>query len=428
MKTQTVAFLFILATYSVAERVTVQGTIVDAKSGEVIKRPIIVQAGKFYPENPDKPITWGFSESRSSRRDASFRTSVRWSEGWTARVIVDGYFPEPVLKHDPGTVDGAMEVTLRLRPLPEISGTVLDHKGNPVSGASLYAVGPTGINLHGGQIWQHDKPVEDAEPIMTDAQGRFTGFRVPADGRLAVSCLEIDAWPFTVETFDTNVVLALPEPAGIKIHYGIDGAPETTEVFYQCLNNHLGEPEEVERWKRLTSDRTFEIKQGTTILRTLPPGRYQIARFINLNYGSIGRSLWLDHEFIELKPGEVRILHWQQQGGAKVKATLEWPKDIPVDGISYAIVSKKSGKDFGGLDVVQRADGGMVNLETKAIRTASIAPGSYQLRLTLQKPIPKERLMMSGLIGPDFTLERDFEVPIGSDEIDLGKIVLEGLR
>ena len=234
---------------------------------------------------------------------------MRWSEGWTARVLVDGYVPEPVLKHDPGTVDGAKEVTLRLTPLPEISGTVLDHEARPVAGASLYAIGPTGINLHGGQIWQQDEPAEDAEPVITDSQGRFSGFRVSAEGRLAVSCVELDAWPFKVDAFDTNVVLELPEPAGLKIHYGIEGAPETTEVFYQCLNNHLGEPEAVERWKRLSSDRTFEIKKGTTVLRAMPPGRYQIARSTMLNFGSIGRSLWLNHEFIELKPGEVRILH-----------------------------------------------------------------------------------------------------------------------
>jgi hypothetical protein len=91
-------------------------------------------------------------------------------------------------------------------------------------------------------------------------------------------------------------------------------------------------------------------------------------------------------------------------------------------------VNKNSGKDFGGNDVVQRVDGGMVNLETKAIRTVGIAPGSCQLRLTLRKPIPEERMRMSGIIGPDFTLERDFEIPVGSDDIDLGEIVLEGLK
>ena len=430
MKMLIAVLLLCAATVNAAERVTIQGTLVDAKTGAVIEQPVIVQAGKFDPEDPDKPITWGYSESRSSRRDGRFRASVQWSKGWTARVLVDGYAPQPVIQQDPGEVDGAQEVQLRLRPLPEIGGTVLDHLGKPVAGAALYAIGPTGINLHGGQIWTSwGEAAEDAEPVITDGEGRFSGFRVPADGRLAVSSVELDAWPFKIETVGPSVELKLPEPATVKIHYGIEGAPARTEVFYQCLNNHQGDPANVGRWKRLSSDRTFEINTGTTTLSSLPPGRYQMARSMRLSMASIGRSLWLDHVYFEVKPGEVRELDWRRTEGAIAKATFKWPQEVPVEGISYAIIDKdEKREDFGGNPVICRADGGLVDLETKAIRTAALAPGSYQMRIEVQKPISEERLRRSGIIGPDFTMEHDFEVPEGKEEIDLGEIALEGLE
>ncbi len=39
----------------------------------------------------------GYSETRSSQKDATFSTTVRWSDGWATRIVVDGYIPQPAL-------------------------------------------------------------------------------------------------------------------------------------------------------------------------------------------------------------------------------------------------------------------------------------------------------------------------------------------
>lgn len=59
-----------------------------------------MQTGKFDPADPTK-VTWGYSEGRFSATDGSFSTTIRWGDGWGARIIADGYLPQPVLIKSP---------------------------------------------------------------------------------------------------------------------------------------------------------------------------------------------------------------------------------------------------------------------------------------------------------------------------------------
>jgi len=69
--------------------VEVTGTVVDAETGQPIEA-FITQAGKFDPKDPST-VTWGFSESRTT--SGHFSATIRWNEGWTARILADGYVP-----------------------------------------------------------------------------------------------------------------------------------------------------------------------------------------------------------------------------------------------------------------------------------------------------------------------------------------------
>src|SRR6185436_7090876 len=82
-----------------AKTVSIRGKAVDDETGKAVA-PLVVQAGKFDPADPTK-VTWGYSENRSSAIDGSFSTTVRWDDGWTARVIADGYLPQTVLTKSP---------------------------------------------------------------------------------------------------------------------------------------------------------------------------------------------------------------------------------------------------------------------------------------------------------------------------------------
>ena len=129
---------------------------------------------RLKPADPKK-VTWGNWESRSSSRDGSFSTTIRWAEGWTARILADGYIPQPVIASAPPADKDEIEVVIRLKRGPKVRGVVLDHAGKPITGAAVFAVPPRGLNLWGGQAWSRapDGFKDDsARPVLTDEQGR----------------------------------------------------------------------------------------------------------------------------------------------------------------------------------------------------------------------------------------------------------------
>ncbi|MBC7853184.1 MAG: hypothetical protein IAF94_07090, partial [Pirellulaceae bacterium] len=131
-----------------AKAVSIRGKAVDDETDKPVA-PLVVQAGKFDKADPTK-VTWGYSENRSSATNGSFSTTVRWSDGWTARIIADGYLPQPVVTKSPPKDKDEIEVVIRMKRGRLVRGKVLDHKAEPVKGMAVFAVGPTGVNLAGG--------------------------------------------------------------------------------------------------------------------------------------------------------------------------------------------------------------------------------------------------------------------------------------
>ena len=119
---------------------------------ELIEQGVTVQGGMFKPSDPGNP-SWGYSTAAGGRRNGRFSTSVNWPRGFTARVLVDGYLPMPVVARAPAEDVERMEVTLRLKRGRAISGTILDHTGKPVNGAAVFAVSSDSMNVHSGQAW-----------------------------------------------------------------------------------------------------------------------------------------------------------------------------------------------------------------------------------------------------------------------------------
>jgi hypothetical protein len=79
------------------QSVEVFGKVVDAETDKPVEA-FITQAGKFDPQNP-KNVNWGFSETRST--SGNFSATITWNEGWTPRILADGYVPQPVVSEAP---------------------------------------------------------------------------------------------------------------------------------------------------------------------------------------------------------------------------------------------------------------------------------------------------------------------------------------
>jgi beta-lactamase regulating signal transducer with metallopeptidase domain len=382
--------------------VTIRGKVVDDETGKPVER-LIVQAGRFAPADPSK-ITWGYSENRSSVRDGSFNTTINWAEGWTARILADGYVPQPVISSPPPAGKEEIEVTIRLKRGRTVKGQVLEHTGQPVKGAAVFAIGPTGLNLAAGKAWQPWGNEDAARPVLTDEAGRF---ELPAGEAklLAVSYLGLDAWPAAIPA-EGQIVVRLPQSARVDVEYNIVGADKEAMVFYQLLT-HLT-PE----FAGLQSSRALPIANGGKLsLPALPPGKYQIGRQVTNRLDQVGTGGILDREFFEITAGEIKEIHWVRDKGVQIRGKITWPEGVKLAGTIVSVKSLKSVKDpFQGNEwqttyASQTADA------DGSFLTERILPGRYLLVAEAFTPRKQEVPVGTGFIGPSFQAETTIDVP-----------------
>jgi hypothetical protein len=266
------------------QSVEVLGKVVDAETGKPVEA-FITQAGKFDPKDP-KNVTWGFSETRNT--SGGFSATIKWNEGWTARILADGYVPQPVLSEAPSAGKDRIETVIRLKKGRTVRGRVLDYLGKPVKDASVFAVRSNGMTLAGGRAvnsfdGEEDRTVRGAK---TDSAGRFElAVSVPAgQGRpagdapasagatpgLAVSSSALDAWPVPLPEGDAEAVIRLPSPTRVEIRYDIKGSDEEASVFVQSVMH------DVDAWKGFEIVRHFPIRnQGRVerLKKLTPPAK-----------------------------------------------------------------------------------------------------------------------------------------------------------
>jgi hypothetical protein len=395
---------------AVGRTVQIQGRALDAETGEPVTG-IIVQAGKFDLEDPSR-VTWGYSEGRSSARDGSFSTSVRWTDGWTARVVVDGYLPAPVITAAPPEGVESLDVTLRLVRGTLILGRVLDPDREPVIGASVFAVGPTSINLAAGKAWDSlGNEDSTAKPVFTDANGRF---ELPAGAAtsIAVSSSGLDLWPAALpESGEVEVVL--PKPARLEISYDIDGADDESRVFYQLLTHAMT------GFENVRSSRELTITKGTLLtLPALVPGKYQICRQKMIRLGEIGIGAMLDREFIELAPGESRELSFtrDKNAGARLRGRVVVPEGVELLGIIVSVYTEETYKGpFDDHEWQTKLDSRPTG-EAGSFLTERIPPGRHVIRVDAWVPLTEDQRRSTGLLGPAWRAETVIDVPQESPE------------
>ncbi len=388
---------------SAAKTTTIRGKVLDDATGEPIGK-LIVQGGKFDLADPEK-VRWGYSESRSSARDGSFSATVRWAEGWTARVVADGYVPQPVLASAPPEGKDDIEVTIRLKRGPKVSGVVLDHDGKPLKDAAVFAIGPTGLNLAAGQAWSSagDKN-EEAKPARTDEQGRF---ELPTgDAKsLAISHVTFDAWPAAIPA-SGEVTIRLPTPARVDLELAIDGADKESVIFYQLLTEGRTE------FAGLRLERNVKMANpGKLSLATLPPGRYQLCRSVRNRLGEIGIGALLERQFFELKAGETKSIHFVRETGARVRGKATWPADTKLMGIVISVRSERAEKGPFDKHEWTTVYASQTAVADGTFLTERIAPGKYLLVADAYTPLKPEQRFQTGVIGPSYRAQITIDVP-----------------
>ncbi|MCA9061441.1 MAG: hypothetical protein KDA96_00200 [Planctomycetaceae bacterium] len=399
-----------------SKTVTVRGKVVDDRTGEPVQN-IIVQGGHFDPSQPEK-VTWGYSESRSGRRDGSFSTTIRWDEGWTARIIADGYLSQPVITLAPPADKTEIEVEIRLKPGRQVRGTVLDHTGTPLRGAAVFAVGPTGVLIAAGQPINNLSGVDgDVHPVRTDENGRFE--TIAGDARsLAVSHAEFDAWPAEIPE-KGDVTIQLPKPARVDVEMNIEGADQEAVVFLQLLTQGRKEftGVRIEREIKITNP-------GQLTLPALPPGRYQICRTVMNRMTGVGMGAMLNRQFIELQAGESLSIDWNRKIGARVSGRAIVPDNPQLMGTIVSIRSLENQKDPFSNYESPLYYSSQTTTDVGGFRTERIPPGKYRLVAEAYVPLTPEQMFRSGGILPTYRAEVTIDVPV-EGEVKIDDLVMQ---
>jgi beta-lactamase regulating signal transducer with metallopeptidase domain len=383
--------------------VTVHLKVVDEATGKPITR-LILQAGRFEPDQLDK-ATWGYSERTDSSSEGLYDYTLMWASGWTGRVLADGYLPQPMLDKAPPAGADKLDVTLRLKRGRTVRGKVLDHRGEPVAGAAVFAVGPTSLNLAAGKSWNSLGDEDTA--VLRGTTNDAGQFEVAAGGaeRVAVSYTGLALWPAMIPD-EGDLTIRLPEPARVEVELDIDGAFGESKVFYQFLT-HLDK-----EFANLQSSREFTMKNpGQLSLAGLTPGRYQICRQVMNHLGEIGIGAMLDREFFEIAPGETKTIRFVREKGARLKGRVTWPEGVTLMGTVVSVRSKESKKGpFDDFDW-ETEYSSQVALGDGSFITERIPPGKQRITAEAYIPLTPEQRFRTGIIGPTYRAEVEVDVP-----------------
>ena len=396
----------------IADRITVFGKVVDAETGRPVKK-FVIQGGRFGfdPKDPKKH-SWGFSERRS--RSERFSTTVQWNKGWTSRIVADGYEPQPVLTKAPPPGKERIEVTIRLKPGKVVRGVVLDHKGNPVPNASVFAVSRRGLNLVGQKARSGigDEEDKSAVRVQTGKDGRFE-LRVGEGLALAVATEFLECWQAEIpDGNEPPYVIQLPEPGTLSIRYNIEGADNEGQVFYQLLSN------ETKAFHRLYTSNTLKIPNGEgMILRNLPPATYQITRYRLVRTGMMGMGRMLDRQRIKIESGKTTTVRFIRPDGQRVSGVVLGLKDTNVnEALIRVIPERKPGKEnptdrlFMDIELDARATNGEGRFTTE-----KLPPGRYEVLADVYVPLTGAARFSTGIPRPRYVGTAKLTVPESGD-------------
>ena len=379
---------------------TFQGTVVDDETGKPVTS-YFIQAGRIDSKDPLK-ITWGFSESRSSgSKDAKYQAHIRWQDGWTARLVADGYLPFPIATKAPKKEGETVKLDIRLKRGRLIRGRVLDHAGKPVADAAVFAIGPTGIYVSAKasvDSWS-GKPDGRATPALTDAKGQF---EVPAGAAnsLAISTDLVDAWEASLPKEGEEALIELPEPGALSIGFQIDGAKET-EVFLQMVVSESDAFSKVYWQKKLT------IKNGEQlVLKNLPPAKYHVARYRMLRTAQMGMGRMIDRTPVTIVSGKDSRIEFTRPNGVPVKGrVIGLPADVPT-----AFVFVKPVKEDGTVERFDLADG-MTTGKEGEFASEPLLPGKYVIEAEGYPALTPEQQRRTGIQAPRYKAKIELTVP-----------------
>ncbi len=384
-------------------KTTVRGKVVDDATGKTVA-DFFTEGGRFDPADPAK-VVWGYSETRSDRKDGQFSATVRWSEGWTARIVAAGYLPQPLLTEPPSPGQDVIDVVIRLKRGDAIRGRVLDHTGKPVAKAGVYLAGRGVIGLAEGPWDELQGP-----SVHTDAEGRFEiGGRGEDSKAIFVTAPSLYVWRADLPEPGQEATIRLPEPAKLHIRYDIEGGPPAAQVRIELRTWDMP------KWKALVDVvRWLDVKPGEDglVVDNLPPGVYDISRIKHTKAGNSGKDMILDRQLeLTLASGKMTAYDFVRKAGMPISGEVVGLPKEGVDGVFlYVRDQRASGNPRNSDDWKLPTFDGLALEGNGSFQTERIPPGKYKVVVEAYKQETPGEMSHSGWRLPKWTAAADVDV------------------
>jgi len=270
----------------------VEGVVLDAESGEPVREFRVEPRGRW----------WSGEDARSfTSPDGRFVLSLPSDHYDELRVTSPTH--EPLVETLPAANQGVIQVTLRLKPGEDGSGTVVDPAGRPVAGATVaYAAQRGGVSLASGRLESWGASWGQARVIESAADGSFR--LAPIQNAMAVVAATPEGFGLAslAEFRATRRVRLLPY-GGVRVTYRGPGDDDGMARLVLGLFTDVGGPLlHVE--SPGGSDGAVAVG-GNVPFTQVPPGHHQVMRRIR-----VGTNAWSQRAVrdVAVEPGKVTTL------------------------------------------------------------------------------------------------------------------------
>jgi beta-lactamase regulating signal transducer with metallopeptidase domain/uncharacterized GH25 family protein len=365
--------------------IEVEGRVVDDQTGEPVTQ-YTIQRGFVDPKDPSK-VSWGgeWTSSNLPRGEFQNRVSLTPGEIVRFRILAAGYLPEPIT---PAPLKGPAEtkgLVVRLKKGADLHGRVLDYAGKPVAGAMVISVGEQALEIADGRIGKQTENLYQGSRTTTDADGRFVlGGCSRTGSRIVVAGPMLNAWLVPADQMAGDLTIQLPQPAGLTIHYDIEGSNQTASIFAEL---HTWD---MPGWKDVRLNVLHRVhcpQGGEIIISNVTPGTYDIARQRDLRIGDAGSGYLCDRTFLTLKPGEHAVVDFVRKTGQRVTGKVAGLEGTNCPGAMIRVCTVGATGDVEDPKELKRTMFDAVTCEKDgAFTTSRLSPGKYTVLAEAYEP------------------------------------------
>jgi len=293
-------------------------------------------------------------------------------------------------------VGNCYSLPFELPKIDKFQGTVIDHAGRCLAGATVYLAGNQSLQLVNGQPggghWYNGRleafDTFKGSKAVTDKDGRFT---LPVVGGDRLVIVAGDMVGLARVQTGKEQAIRLPQPGKVTISYDIDGAAKEGVFRLQLMSWDMPD------WRGAASVERYVTcgNGGTLEVDGLPSGEYDVCRWIEpLRVGDLGIGGMLDRGKLKVESGKAAKLEYVRTKGCPISGQVVGLKEAGLPGAFIYVQREQASGDAQVAEDVWRLTvfDALATGPDGQFKTSRISPGTYMVTAKARKPEdPNER-------------------------------------